>query len=172
MYTLSPDEKTAMVILYTQVAMLRGEAIVKTALNRISTWLRTQGAPEFIHLLNVQVVEFTSSPMKTTQYPEFFLPIHQVIAFHLAPPAADPPDYDEGETNRIMQPVSLMVGTFIFSGHFRIAANSNVGAHLEASHSPWISMYDIVVTNPAMAGLQLKVPMALITPPKVMIGIS
>jgi hypothetical protein len=159
-------------MLYTQTAMLRGEAIVKSALTRVSTWLRTQGAPEYIHLVNVQVLDFASGPMKTTQYPEIYLPIQLVAAFHLAPPDADPPDYDENESNRVMQPVTLQVGSFIFNSSLRLSGNSSVGSQLEASHSPWISVYEIAVSNPNMPGLQLKVPMALISPMKVLIGMS
>jgi hypothetical protein len=172
MYTLASDEKTFMVMFYTQTAMLRGEAIVKNALTRVSTWLRTQGAPEYIHLVNVQMLDFANGPMKTTQYPEFYLPIQQVVAFHPAPPDADPPDYDENESNRVMQPVTLQVGSFIFNSSLRLSGNSSVGSQLEASHSPWISVYEIAVSNPNMPGLQLKVPMALISPMKVLIGMS
>lgn len=170
MYKLAPDEKTALVMIYTQTAMLRCEAVVRSALTRVSTWLRTQGAPEYLHLVNVQMVVFSVSPVKPCQYAEFYLPIQQVIAFHLAPPAADPLDYDQHEINRIMQPVMLHVGTFVFKGIVRIAGNSTVGGQLEAAHSPWISIYDIAVSNPNMPTLQYQVPMALFSPTKVLIG--
>ncbi|MEW6094118.1 MAG: hypothetical protein AB1531_09160 [Chloroflexota bacterium] len=172
MYKLAPDEKTTLVMIYTQNAMLRAEAVVKSALARVSTWLRTQGAPEYLHLVNAQMLVFSVSPVKSYQYAEYFLPISQVIAFHLAPPAADPMDYDQHEINRLMQPVMLHVGTFVFKGILRIAGNSTVGGQLEAAHSPWISIYNISVSNPNMPSLQYQVPMALFSPGKVLIGMQ
>lgn len=46
MYTLSADEKTALVMIYTHNSLLRGNAVVKESI-RVSTWLRTEGAPEY-----------------------------------------------------------------------------------------------------------------------------
>jgi hypothetical protein len=170
MYTLAPDEKTSLVMIYTQQAMIRGEAVVKNAITRISTWLRTQGAPEYIHLLNVQILDFSLTPVRSVQYPEFYLPTQQVIAFHLAPPAADAPDYDADELNRIMQPITLQVGVFTFKGLLRLAGNATVGGQLEAAHSPWVSAYDLTITTPGIPSLNLQVNMALLNPARVFYG--
>jgi len=170
MYTLASDEKTAKVMIYTQDNLVHGEAVVKSAFNRVSTWLRTQGAPEYIHILEAHILNFYTGNIKNIHYPELFVPIHQVVAFHLAPPAADPPDYDDDGSHRIMQPVTLLVGTFVFNGHFRTSTDTTIGNYLESSHSRWISFYDITVTNPAMSDMQLKIPMALISPAMVLAG--
>ncbi|MBI3150575.1 MAG: hypothetical protein HYZ21_00430, partial [Chloroflexi bacterium] len=49
MKPLAPDEKTALVMLYTHNMLVRGEIVIKENL-RVSIWLRTQGVPNFIHL--------------------------------------------------------------------------------------------------------------------------
>jgi hypothetical protein len=170
MYTLTPDEKTTPMLIYTQIAMLHCDAVVKSALTRVSTWLRTSGAPEYLHLVNVQMLVFSAGPVRNIQHPEFYLPVQQVLAYHLAAPATDPLDYDENETNRLMQPVSLYVGTFVLAGLLRIASNSTVGGQLESAHSPWISFYDITVSNPNMPGLKYQAPMALFNPTRVLFG--
>jgi len=171
MYTLASDEKTSLVMIYTQQTMIRGEAVVKNAITRVSTWLRTQGAPEYIHLLNVQILDFSLTPVRSVQHPDFYLPTQQVIAFHLAPPAADSPDYDAGELNRIMQPITLQVGVFTFKGLLRLAGNATVGGQLEAAHSPWVSAYDLTITTPGIPSLHLQVNMALLSPTRVFYGL-
>ena len=49
MTTLSPDEKSTLVMTYTQNMLVRGEVVTRQGV-RVSTWLRTQGVPEYIHL--------------------------------------------------------------------------------------------------------------------------
>ncbi len=170
MYTLGPDERTALVMIYTHTAMVRADAVLRSAIGRVSIWLRTQGAPEYIHMLNVQMFDFSLSPVRSYQYPEYYLPASQVVAYHLAPPAAEPPDYDPHELNRTTQPVTLHVGAFLFKGILRIPGNTTVGGQLEAAHSPWASIYEIEIRNPSMPSLQYQVPMALFAPTKVLIG--
>ena len=48
MKPLAPDEKTALVMLYTNNMLVRGEIVIKESL-RVSIWLRTQGVPNYIH---------------------------------------------------------------------------------------------------------------------------
>lgn len=170
MYTLTPDERATPMAVYTSTAMLHCEAVVKAALTRISTWLRTQGAPEYLHLINVQMLMFGSGEIKRLQYAELFLPTPQVVAYHLTAATSEPLDYDPNEANRMMQPTILHVGSFVITGSIRIAANSSIGAHLESSHSPWVSIYDIKVGNPNIPGLQYQAPMALFNPSRVIIG--
>lgn len=172
MYTPAPDEKTAALMLYTQDGLLRGQVVVKSALSRVSTWLRTNSAPEFLHLLDVHNLSFSGGASRQSHYNELYLPIQQVIAYHLADGFSEPLDYDSSETNRLPVAVSLHVGTFLINGSLRVSSNSTVGTHLEASHSPWISLYDLSVTNPNMPGMQVKSPLALFNPSRVIIGLA
>jgi len=57
MYTLASDEKTTLVLAYTHNMLVRGEAVTKDNV-RVAVWLRTDGAPNYIHLLNAQVLIF------------------------------------------------------------------------------------------------------------------
>ena len=50
-HTLVRDEKTVMLMVYTQQAMVRGEVVVKESI-RVNIWMRTQGAPEYMHFIN------------------------------------------------------------------------------------------------------------------------
>ena len=111
MKELASDEKTAMVMVYTQDLLARGEVVAKESA-RVSIWLRTQGVPNYVHLYKPQVISFLGAAPKTSSLSELFIPTVQVVGFHLAPPAQDPLDYDAGEANRMMQSLNVMVGSF------------------------------------------------------------
>ena len=93
MYILRPDEKTTPVMLYSQHNVVRGEAVVRQNVPRVNIWLRTDGAPRYIHVLKPQVLVFGGSPVKALSYSEIYFPTSQVIAFHTLPPAEEPLDY-------------------------------------------------------------------------------
>ena len=57
MYILRPDEKTTPVMLYSQHNVVRGEAVVRQNVPRVNIWLRTDGAPRYIHVLKPQVLD-------------------------------------------------------------------------------------------------------------------
>src|SRR3990170_2357113 len=103
MKPLASDEKITTVMVYTQGMLARGDVVTKESL-RVSIWLSTQGVPNYIHLIKPQVIVFGGVPPKSLAFEEIFIPTQQVIGFHIAPPAQDPMDYDEKETNRMMQP--------------------------------------------------------------------
>jgi hypothetical protein len=171
MTTPSADEKSSMVMIYTQNLLVRGEVITKQAV-RVSTWLRTQGVPEYIRLFKPQVIAF-GSVVKSLSYSEIFIPVSMVIAFHLAPPAADSMDYASDETNRIMEPITAQVGTFLFKGKLRISAKAGISTSIELSHSPWMSIYDTDVVNPSMPQMQpIHVPLILINPKQTSIAVE
>lgn len=66
MYILRPDEMTSPVMLYTLQSVVRGEAVVKQSVPRVNIWLRTDGAPKYIHVLKAQVLAFGGSPVKAS----------------------------------------------------------------------------------------------------------
>src|ERR1700690_1725400 len=115
MYNLGPNEKTSTVVFYSHMAFVRGDVVTKENV-RVSIWLRTQGVPNYIHLLKTQILLFGGAPPKSIAYNELYFPVSQIIAFHLAPPAADPLDYEPNEANRTMADVNLMLGTFTVRG--------------------------------------------------------
>lgn len=164
MYPLASDEKASPVMIYTQNTLIHGEAVTKQS-SRVSVWLRTEGAPEYIHLLKPQVVNLSGSAIKVLSYSELYVPSSQIIGLHLTPPASDPLDYDETEKNRKMQPVSVLVGTFIFNGSIRISTQVDLGTSITSGRSVWMSIYEVRITNPLLPQMgEVHVPMMLVRP--------
>lgn len=173
MYTLKPDEKTTPVILYTKESVIRGEVVTKQSIQRISIWPRTDGVPKYMHLLKAQLLIIAGGPGKALLFSEIFFPTSELIGFHILPPTEEPLDFDPTEGNRMMVEVDSIVGTFNFKGKMRISTQSDVGTSLEVARISWLSLYDVVITNPHLPQMQaLHVPMVLVNPARVAFGIT
>jgi hypothetical protein len=173
MYILRPDEKTTPVMLYTKEMVIRGEVVTKDVVHRVNIWLRSDGVPKYMHLLQAQAVVFGGGPGKTLSYPEIFFPSAELIAFHTLPPTDEPLDYDPAEANRILVDVDGMAGTFIMKGKIRISAQTETGVSLEVARDSWISLYDAVITNPYLPQMpSLNVPLVLVNPAHVAFGLT
>jgi hypothetical protein len=173
MYVLRPDEKTAPVMLYAKNSVIRGEAVVKQNTPRVNIWLRTDGAPRYMHILKPQVLVFGGNPPKALSYSEIYFPTSEAIAFHPLPPLEEPLDYDPSEADREMDVVELLVGTFVMKGKIRISTHMEVATTLESARVSWMSVYDVWISNsylPQMPALQ--VPMVLINPSHVAFGLA
>lgn len=171
MYILRPDERTIPVMLYTQETVVRGEVITKESVHRVNIWLRTDGAPKYMHLLKSQVIVFGGSPVKALSYSELYYPTSQLIAFHILPPAEEALDYEPNEANRMMEPVEVIVGTFVMKGNIRISTQTEVGVSLESARVSWMSVYDASITNPYLPQMPpIQVPMVLVNPNHVAYG--
>jgi hypothetical protein len=91
-----------------------------------------------------------------------------VIGFHLTPPAHDPLDYDEIEKNRKMQPVTVLVGTFIFNGAIRISTLVDLGTSITSARTVWMSIYNVKISNPQLPQMgEVQVPMLVVRPGQV-----
>jgi hypothetical protein len=173
MYVLRPDEKTAPVMLYAQYTVIRGDAVVKLNTPRVNIWLRTDGAPRYMHILKPQILVFGGSPPKALSYSEIYFPTSEAIAFHSLPPLEEPLDYDPSEADREMEVVELLVGTFVMKGKIRISTHMEVATTLEAARVSWMSIYDVWVTNPYLPQMPaLQVPMVLVNPSHVAFGLT
>ncbi len=173
MYTLRPDEKTTPVMLYSQTSFVRGEVVIKQSVPRVNIWLRTDGAPKYMHVLKPQVLEFGGSPVKALSFSEIYFPSAQLIAFHTLPPTDEPLDYDLDEANRMMQDVEVLVGTFVMKGKLRISTHTEIGTSLEVARVSWVSLYDVEVSNPYLPQMPtLRVPMALVNPAHVAFALT
>jgi len=173
MYILRPDERTTPVMLYTHESVVRGEVITKESVHRVNIWLRTDGAPKYMHLLKAQVLVFGGSPVKALSYSELYFPTSQLIAFHLLPPTDEPLDYEPNEANRMMQPVEVLAGTFVMKGNIRISTQTEVGASLEVARLAWFSLYDATITNPYLSQMPpMQIPMVLVNPTHVAFGLN
>lgn len=161
-YTLEASEKASPVMVYTLTTLARGEIITKEQL-RVSTFLRTQAAPEFVGLYNAHVLVFGGpGGIQQASFSEYYIPTQNILAYHLVPPVKDPVDYDPSEPNRKMEPAALLVGTFRFSGFLRMATQSNLGKYLELARESFFSFYDVEITNPGLPSASvLKVPIVL-----------
>ena len=172
MINLSPDEKSTLVMAYTHNMLVRGEVVTRLGV-RVSTWLRTQGVPEYLHIFKPTVLIFGSGVVKALTYAEVFVPVSTVIAFHVVPPTDEALDYPADETNRIMVPVTALPGSFQFKGFFRIAGKASLSNSIELAHSDWSSIYDVDVTSPSMPQMQpIHVPMILMNPKQVSLAIE
>ncbi|OGO39020.1 MAG: hypothetical protein A2Z03_00215 [Chloroflexi bacterium RBG_16_56_8] len=162
MYTLKPDEKTSAVMAYSRNKLIHGDLVTKEG-SRVSVWLRTQGVPNYIHLLKAQVLFFGSTPPKSLTYNEYFFPTERIIGFHLAPPTSEQLDYDPGESNRTMVDVNLMVGAFTLKGKMRISTMSDFATSIEVARMIWASVYDADISSPFLPQMPvIHVPMLLV----------
>jgi hypothetical protein len=165
MYILRPDEKTTPVMLYTHQSVVRGEVVTKQSVLRVNIWLRTDGAPNYMHILKPQILVFGGGAPKAESFSEIYFPTSQLIAFHTIPPTDETLDYDPAEANRMMQPVEVMVGTFHMKGTIRISTQTEMGASLEVARVAWMSLYDVEITNPFLPSMPaMHVPMTLLSP--------
>lgn len=172
MYILRPDEKTTPVMLYTHQVVVRGEVVTKQSVLRVNIWLRTDGAPHYMHILNPQVLVFGGGTPKAESFLELYFPTSQLIAFHILPPADEALDYDASEANRMMQPVNVMVGTFLMKGNIRISTQTEIAASLEVARVSWLSLYEVEITNPFLPQMPaMHVPMTLVSPFQVAFGL-
>ena len=170
MRALASDEKTAMVMVYTHNILARGEVITKENA-RVSIWLRTQGIPNFIHIFKPQVISFGGTPPKPLAFSEVFIPTAQVIGFHLVPPAQEPLDYDANEANRVMQPLEVIVGTFLMKASIRVSSQAELATSLDVMRAAWVTIYDADISNPYLPQFNLHVPMLLVNPAQVSFGL-
>ncbi len=173
MYTLKPDDKTTPVMVYTPQGVVRGDLVTKQSVLRVNILLRTDGAPRYLHILKPHILVFGGGAPKPLAYSEIFYPTTEVTAFHTLPPTDEQLDYDGTEGNRIMQPVELLVGTFILKGKIRISAQTDLGSSLEMARVSWISIYDVIVGNPHLPQMTtIQVPMALVNPNHVAFAVA
>lgn len=172
MYTPASDEKATPVIAYMANGLVRGEVITKQAV-RVSIWLRTDAAPEYLHLLRSQVVLLCGAP-KVLSIPELYLYSGLVYGFHLAPPAEDPLDYDPNEANRTMLPVTVLLGTFVLKCKIRVSTQADFNTSLATiNRLTWISLYEAEITNPFLPQMgAIKAPMLLARPQQISFGLE
>lgn len=162
-YTLAGDEKASAIMVYTANSIYWGEVITKQMI-RVSTWLRTNSAPDWLCLFNAKAMSsLMTQPVKPHAFTELHIAVSQVLAYHLMPPAKDPLDYDVTEPNRKMHPVTVLIGPTRIDGYIRLASQSSVSKYLEVAHEPFTGLYDAKISNLNMPGLGvISVPFLLV----------
>jgi len=172
MYTLTAEEKATPVMIYTRNTLVSGDVVTRQNI-RVSVWLRTEGAPEYMHLLKPQILNLIGNPPKTLSYTEMYLPTPELIGFHLSPPAHDPMDYDDSEMNRRMQPVSVVAGCFVFKGTIRVSTQVDLGTSIISGRAIWLSIYNVKISSPNLPQMaEIQVPMLLVRPTKVYFALT
>jgi hypothetical protein len=171
MYTLGPNEKTTPVVVYARSKLIHGDLVtIENA--RVSIWLRMQGLPNYIHLLKAKILFFGGSPPRSLAFDEYYFPTERIIAFHLAPPASDPLDYEPDAGDRALVNVNLIFGEFTLKGKIRISTRADFVTGLEVSHMTWLSVYEAEITSPFLPQIPvIHVPMLLVNPRQVSFGI-
>ena len=170
MRDLESDEKLETVMAYTRDMLVRGDLIVREGV-RVSMWLRNQSVSNYIHLVKPQALVFGGGAPKSITYSEMYVPTSEIVAFHLAPPAADPLDYDVNEANRAMSSVTALAGTFIISAKIRISTQADLGQSLDVLRTPWLSLYEAEITNPYIPQFNMQLPMLLVSSKAVSFGV-
>lgn len=146
-YPVNSDEKVAQVMVYTSTSLVWGEVVVKELI-RVSTWLRTNTAPDRITLYNAKSLITTSANnLHPTSYPEVNIAVPKILAWHLAPPAKDPIDYDPTEPNRHMVSINVLISTFLVKGSLRLSTNIDLKKYLEVTREAYTALYDVEVSN-------------------------
>ena len=139
----------------------------------MSIWLRTQGVPNYIHLDQAAGdLCLAAHRPNLSLIPRYLFPRSQVLGFHLAPPEHDPLDYDASELNRMMQPVDVMIGSFLVKAKIRISTQTDVATSLDVMRASWMSIYDADISNPYLPQFSVQVPMLLVNPSHVSFGVQ
>jgi hypothetical protein len=171
-YQLNKDEKAVGVMAYTPTNLCWGEVIVKNHI-RVGTWLRTAAAPDIVRIYNAKllITSAPSDPPKPILFNEIHIPIQQIIAFHLLPPAQEPIDYDPTEPNRRMDPVSVTAGSFRFDGFMRMSIKSNLAKYIEVTRETYTGIYDVDIRSQVVPALGvLHTPFTLVRQNAVIFG--
>ena len=145
MYTLTSDEKKALMMVYTPSMLLRGEVVAKLPV-RYATWMRMEGAPEYLHFINVQAVSFLGNQVRAVQYDEMYFPSPQMICYHLAPPAADPVQFPPGGlAGQFNNPTAIAVDA---QGNVYVVDSGNQRVEKYTSGGGYIASWGVPGTGP------------------------
>ncbi len=170
MYELKENEKLTPVVVYAENMLIYGKLVTKKIV-RVSILLRTDSAPNYLHLLNAQIIHADQSA-KRKAFNELFFPTALAIGFHVAPNEEINLDYDSQEANRQMATVQTTMNSFSIHGKIRISSQTEMSASLEVLRTTWLSLYDATVTNPYLAQMKIETPMLLVRPEKIAFGVD
>ena len=169
MYELKDDEKITPVMLYTEDALYHGRLITRKMV-RVNIFLRTEGAPTYLHLREAQIIN-PGNTIRTKKFDEIFVPTKSIIGFHTAPEVEIELDYEVQEKNRRMMPVTAILSSFSIYSSIRISTQAVLSSALDIIRMEWFSLYDAKITNPYLPQMNVQVPMLIMRPEKVSLGL-
>lgn len=170
MYELKDNEKITPVMIYTDDALYHGKLITRKMV-RVNIFLRTEGAPTYIHLHEAQVIS-PGSTTRTKKLDEIFVPLKAITCFHTAPDVEIELDYEPSEENRRMMPVTAILNSFFLDCTTRLSTQTELSSALEVTRMEWLSLYDAKITNPYLPQLNIQVPMLIARPEKIVLGLT
>ncbi len=162
MYELKPNEKTTPVMLYTENTLIHGKVVTRDIV-RVNIFLRTEGAPKYLHLLDGQIIR-PGNTVKSINFDQIHVPTDEIIGFHVAPGIEIELDYEESEANRRMVAMKVVLGSSLLICKIRISTQSDLENFLETSRSKWLSLYEASISNPYLPQMSAQVPMLLVRP--------
>jgi len=169
MYTLKENEKATPIIAYTEDTVIYGKIVTRNIVP-VPILLRMEGAPNYIHLINAQIIR-PDDPSKALKFSELLAPSQELIAYHVAPGVPVELDYEESEPNRRMVNLKVTMGSFAANCQLRISTKTELTTSLEVSHTSWLSLYNGFITNTYLEAMKVSTPMFLVRPEKVAFGI-
>ena len=157
------DEKLTPVMIYTAQKIIRGNAISKQ-LTQVSFWLMTDMAPNYMTLVDAQVLLFGAGQNPASlEFPFLNIQTSQINAYHILPPADESQYYGSDEPNRIMEPVTALSSIFRFDASVRMATQSNLFMFLNVTKGEFVPLFDVVITSPVLPAIKgVKSPFCLI----------
>lgn len=160
---LGPDDKTVPVMIYTHQRIIWGNLVSRKTI-RVTTWLKTEMAPNFLSILDAQIMLFgAGDAVGKMKFPILHVQKGQIIAYHILPPADESPYYDENIPNRRMEPVTIIAGIFRFDGFLRLAEQTDLYSYLTVHKEDFLSVYDLTMTCPLIPSLEgIRVPFGMI----------
>ena len=164
-YKLEPDDKVTPVMAYTLTGMARGEMVSKEAI-RVGTWLRSVAGIPYFSLYRAQTMTSTGSGTpQVAAFTELHIPINQVVAYHILPPATEPLDYDPSEMHRRWEAMVISFGPFRAVGKMRLGENTSLATHLKTSRETYMSFYEVEVSMPSVPNMNaIKTPFLMLQP--------
>ena len=157
------DEKLTPVMIYTAHKLIWGKALSKQLIH-VSYWLMSDMAPNYITLVDAQVLIFGAGQTTATlKIPFLNIQTSQINAYHILPPADESPYFGADEPNRKMEPVTVLSSIFRFDASIRMATQSNLYRFLNVTKEEFIPLFDILMTSPVLPAIKgVKSPFALV----------
>ena len=161
--TPGPDKKLVPIMIYTPQKLIWGQLITKKMI-RVSTWLQTEMASTYMDLVDTQILLFGAGrEVRSMKFPILHIETHQVLAYHLLPPADESPYYNPDTPNRKMEFVTTVVGVFRFNCNLRIAEGSDIQAYLGVKKGDFLPIFNATMTCPLLPSIKrVRTPFALI----------
>lgn len=159
---IGPDDKTIPVMIYSPQRIIWGNIISRKTI-RVSTWLKTEMAPNFLTITDAQIMLYgAGQSIGKITLPLIHVQKEQIIAYHILPPGDESPYYDNAP-NRKMEPVTIIAGIFRFDGSLRMAEQSDLFTYLNVQKGHFLSIYDVTMTCPLLPSLTgIRIPFAMI----------